>query len=99
MLVLHVIAARKVGFDPTNDLRLLRIAMVAVIAAGVIFGLSFVIDSSVGSLIVVPPIGFVVYAVLTLRLSVISPKETELITQRLPDPIREHTESVIRFIA
>jgi O-antigen/teichoic acid export membrane protein len=99
MLVFHVLAARRVGFDPIDDLRLTRIAIVALLAAGVIFGLSSAIDSSVASLVVVPPIGFVVYAVLTLRLSVISPKETELITQRLPDPIREYTESMIQFVA
>ncbi len=99
MLILHVLAARRVGFDPIDDLRLTRIAIVALLAAGVIFGLSSAIDSSIASLIVVPPIGFVVYATLTLRLSVISPKETELITQRLPDPIREYTESMIRFVA
>ncbi|OYR53904.1 polysaccharide biosynthesis protein [Halorubrum sp. Ea1] len=99
MLVLHVLAARRIGFDPIDDLRLTRIAIVALLAAGIIFGLSSAIDSSIGSLIVVPPIGFVVYAILTLRLSVISPKETELITQRLPNLIREYTESMIRFVA
>lgn len=99
MFVFHVIAARRVGFNPIDDLRLTRIVVVALLAAGVIFGLSSVIDSSIGSLIVVPPIGFVVYAILTLRLSVISPKETELITQRLPNPIKAYTESMIRFVA
>ncbi|OYR83512.1 polysaccharide biosynthesis protein [Halorubrum ezzemoulense] len=99
MLVLHVIAARRVGFDPVDDLRLTRITIVALLAAGVIFGLSSAIDSSIASLIVVPPVGFVVYAVLTLRLSVISPKETELITQRLPEPIRDQVESIIQFVS
>jgi O-antigen/teichoic acid export membrane protein len=99
MLVLHMLAARRVGFDPIDDLRLTRITVVALLAAGVIFGLSSAIDSSIASLIVVPPIGFVVYAVLTLRLSVISPEETEVITERLPSQIREYSESVIRFVA
>lgn len=97
MLVLHVIAARQVGFNPINDLRLIRISVVSLLAASVIFGLSSVIDSSITSLIVIPPIGFIVYSILALRLSVIPPEETELIIQRFPEPIRDEVESIIQL--
>lgn len=97
MLILHILAARKIGFNPIDDLRLMRVTIVAVIAAAIIFGFSSAINSSIASLIVVPPVGFIVYSTLSLRFSVVSPEETNVITQRLPNPIRKYTEKVIRF--
>lgn len=99
MLILHILAARRVGFNPINDLRLIRIAAVAIIATGVIFGLSSAITSSILSLIIVPPVGFIVYSILSLRFSVVSPEETALITQQLPSPLKEYTERGIRFVS
>lgn len=99
MLVLHILAARRIGFNPINELRLMRISVVAVITGGIILCLSLVIDSSILSLIVVPPVGFIVYSTLSLRFSVVSPEETELITQKLPRPIKNYTEKAIYFIS
>jgi O-antigen/teichoic acid export membrane protein len=99
MLILHVIAARRVGFNPVEDLRLTRISIVALVSSGIIFGLSSVINSPITSIIVVPPIGFVLYVVLILKLSVISPGETKLITEKLPEPIQNLTERIVQFIS
>lgn len=99
MLVLHILAARRIGFNPINDLRLMRVTVVAVITGGIIFGLSSAINSSIASLIVVPPVGFIVYSTLLLRFSVISPEETALITQQLPNQFKIYTERVIRFVS
>lgn len=99
MLILHILAARRVGFNPINDLRLIRIAAVAIIATGVIFGLSSTINSPIVSLIIVPPVGFIVYSILSLRFSVVSPEETALITQQLPSPLKDYTERGIRFVS
>lgn len=99
MLVLHILAARRIGFNPINDLRLIRIAAVAIIATGVIFGLSSAINSSIVSLIIVPPVGFLVYSILSLRFSVVSPEETIIITQQLPSPLKDYIERGIRFVS
>lgn len=99
MLALHILAARRIGFNPIADLRLVRVTVVGVIAAGVIFGLSSAIRSPIISLIVVPPVGFIVYSALTLKFSVVSPEGTELLTQHLPSPVKTYTERVIRFVS
>jgi O-antigen/teichoic acid export membrane protein len=99
MVILHILAARRIGFNPIHDLRLRKLAVVAIISTGVIFGLSSAISSPIASLIVVPLVGFIVYSILTLRFSVISLEETALITQHLPSPLKDYTEMGIRFIS
>ncbi|KPN32330.1 polysaccharide biosynthesis protein [Halolamina pelagica] len=99
MLILHILAALRIGFNPINDLRLMRITAVAIIATGVIFGLTSAINSSIVSLVIVPPVGFIVYSILLLKFSVVSPEETELIIQQLPSPLKEYAERGMRFIS
>jgi O-antigen/teichoic acid export membrane protein len=99
MLVLHVLAAKQVGFNPLNDLRLKNLMVVAVVSASVIFGLSSVIRSSIVSLIIVPPIGFIVYSTLSLRFSVISPAEARQIIRRLPSPVKDWMNEIIHYVS
>ncbi|ELY90793.1 oligosaccharide flippase family protein [Natrialba taiwanensis] len=90
MVVFHVIAARKIGFDPVSDLRLSKIVFVALTSSIVIFGISSIISSSYLSLSIVPPIGFIVYIILTVKFGVLSSEEIDDFAQRLPNPIDEH---------
>ncbi len=99
MAVFHTLAARQIGFNPTRDLRLARILVVAVISAAVILGTSTLIESPIISLIVVPLLGFVVYSGLTFRLEVVTPEELYPLMRRLPDSVRKYLEHIIRFIA
>lgn len=85
MLVLHVLAARRMGFDPINDLRLPKIATVAMITAPVIFSISTAIDSPLVSLLIVPPVGFLIYTTLTLELGVISVEEFDGFSEYIPN--------------
>lgn len=96
MVVFHTLAARQIGFDPIHDLRLGRISIVATISAVVIFGIARVIESPVVSLIVVPPLGFVVYSALTFRLGVVTTEEIKPFTSRLPESLRKYLVSAIR---
>ncbi|GAB6878851.1 hypothetical protein JCM17823_11250 [Halorubrum gandharaense] len=98
MVVLHTRAARQIGFDPIQDLRLARIGIVAIVAAVVIFGAAAMIESSILSLVVVPPLGFVVYSLLTVRFGVITPEELEPITKRLPESVWRYLEPLLRFL-
>ncbi|QSG01701.1 oligosaccharide flippase family protein [Natranaeroarchaeum sulfidigenes] len=98
MAVLHTLAARRNGFNPVQNLRLVRIGIVAVIAAIFIFGAATLIESSIISLIVVPPLGFIVYSVLTFRFEVISIEELEPVTNRLPETLEKHIEPVLQWI-
>jgi O-antigen/teichoic acid export membrane protein len=86
MIVFHIISARKIGFNPLRDARLTRISAVALLSAPVIFGLGRVIDSSIISLIIVPPIGFLVYSILTVKLKVIPMSELMELVEEIPEP-------------
>lgn len=98
MVVLHVIAARRIGFNPIQDLRLVRLAIVAIISAAVIFGTANVIESSIVSLVVIPPLGFAIYSVLTLRLGVVKSEELSSFITRLPEPVQKHLDVVFRIV-
>lgn len=98
MFVLHTAAARRIGFDPISDLRLGRTLAVAALSAPVVFGGVAVIDSPLVSLLVVPPLGFLVYALLTIRLSVIEPEELEGIVDRLPAPLADYGTRLLPFL-
>lgn len=99
MLALHILAARRIGFNPLKNLPIMRIMVVGFLAATMIFGLSSAIDSSTASLIFIPPIGFIIYSILSLRLSVISIEETKLLTRHLPDPVKSYLEKSIYFVS
>ncbi|AEH36951.1 lipopolysaccharide biosynthesis protein [Halopiger xanaduensis] len=87
MLIFHVLAARQIGFNPLMDLRLNRIAVTGFVTAIVIFSSTALIESAILSLVVVPPVGFVVYMLIGLKIRIVSPDEIREGTNRLPDPI------------
>ncbi|MFP9193642.1 polysaccharide biosynthesis C-terminal domain-containing protein [Natrialbaceae archaeon A-CW1-1] len=95
MVVFHIIAARRIGFNPINDLRASRIAVTGLITAIVVFGTASVVDSTILSLIIVPPLGFFMYAVVSLKLGVVSPKEMQLLERQLP----EHPGQMVRRVS
>ncbi|RAW44729.1 flippase [Halorubrum sp. 48-1-W] len=84
MFFLHAWTARRIGFDPVGDLRVARIAVAGVAAAPVVFGLASMLPA-IPALIVVPPVGFVVYVVVSIRAGVVDTAEIEQIQNRAPD--------------
>ena len=96
MFVLHVWAARSIGFNPVEDIRISKTIAVAILAAPVIFGSAIAIDSRILSLLVVPLIGFVVYAIFMIKLGVIGPAELIAITNRLPDSVSLYLSKIIK---
>lgn len=95
MVVFHVMAARQIGFDPLDDLRLSRIVIVGLVSSPIIVGGASLIESSIISLLVIPPLGLVIYGLLSLYLKVISPREVSKIASRLPPPIPGLTNQVL----
>lgn len=95
MAVLHIVAARRIGFDPIDDLRPLRLLGAGLLSTPVVFGLAAVIESSILSLLAVPPIGFIVYAVVSLQLGVIPPDEVAGFAESLPTPLSESVKACI----
>jgi O-antigen/teichoic acid export membrane protein len=68
MFFLHVLAARRLGFDPLVDLRLLRVVGTGLGTAVVLYAVSRTVSSSLISLLVVPPVGAAVYVALAIKL-------------------------------
>ena len=86
MFILHTLIARRIGFDPLSDIRAGRILLAGIVTAPIIFALASVL-SPIVSLVVVPPVGFVIYATLSLRLNVVDNTEIEQLQQRAPEKI------------
>ncbi|APW98879.1 polysaccharide biosynthesis protein [Halobiforma lacisalsi AJ5] len=97
MMILHIYAARQIGYNPIADLRFWRITTVAMIAGVVIFGVSSVIDSSLLSLLIVPPIGFMVYATLMIKFEIIHKSEVNKIIQQLPNSIEKYITTLVEI--
>jgi O-antigen/teichoic acid export membrane protein len=98
MILFHIWAARRVGFNPIADLRLPRIAVTAIITAAIIFPTSTAIGSPIGSLLIVPPLGFIVYSGLSIKLGVVPPKEILPAVSRLPEPLEGYIRAGIRAL-
>lgn len=82
MLVFHIWSARAIGFNPTIDLRLQRVAITALVSGGAIFLLAERITADIYALFIIPPTGFVVYAGLTVATGVVDRNElTDVIQQ------------------
>src|SRR5699024_5196767 len=77
-------ADRTLCFSPNDYLRLTRIAATAVLAAIPIFGLPRLLESGIVQLVVVPPIGFVVYVILALRTRAVDPAEVQMLVSSSP---------------
>jgi O-antigen/teichoic acid export membrane protein len=85
MAIFHILIAWWIGFNPVADLRISRIIVAGSLSAPIIYGLARVLPS-IPSLIVVPPVGFLVYVLLSVRLGVI--EEIELVNLKEKAPQR-----------
>lgn len=88
MLFLHMWSARRIGFNPLADLRLLKVGITAVISAPLIIGLSEIIESSILSLVIIPPIGFMIYSALAIKSGAIKPEEINQLLGKLPSSLQ-----------
>lgn len=83
MLVLHVLAAQRIGFNPISDLRGARIIVTGILSTPAIVGLAIFLPP-VSALLIVPPVGFSIYVFLSTKLGVIDSKELNEVKQRIP---------------
>ena len=94
--IFHIIGARKLGYHPATDLRLGRILITGGITGAVIYPIATIIDHTLAALLIVPPIGFVVFAIVAMLIGVIAPTEVFRILQQLPAPISNRAERIER---
>lgn len=77
-------AARKVGYSPFEGFSLLRISVISLVSAGVIFGTDSLILSDAISLAVVPPVGLVCFVSLAIVLGAITEEERDKVLAIVP---------------
>jgi len=87
MFVFTLLAAYRIGFDPTDDLRPIRIAITAAVTAVPVVGLDMLLGQDYLALAIVPPVGAVVYVVAAVTTGALEPSELAPVVERLPDPI------------
>ncbi|WP_276272948.1 polysaccharide biosynthesis C-terminal domain-containing protein [Haloarcula litorea] len=90
MLVLHVLSARRIGFDPLGDLRLGAVTVAGLVTAGAVFGSAAVLASPLLSLLVVPPVGALVFSSVAVRAGVVTGSELEPTLRRVPEPLSSY---------
>lgn len=77
LVVFQYLAARSIGYSPFHRIDFSRIFATAFLAAIPIFGLSWAIESSLLSLAIVPPVGFVVFCGAAMFTGAVSMSEVE----------------------
>ncbi|WP_158224027.1 oligosaccharide flippase family protein [Halorubrum salipaludis] len=99
MVFCSLITARYQGFDPLYDLRLPRIALTAVVTGTTIFVLSNITGQGILSLLVVPPVGFLIFGTLAIATRAIEVDEVQPILKRLPERLANYTNRFLRIIS
>jgi hypothetical protein len=87
MFLLQVACARYLGYSPLEDIRPVRLLATVVVAGPVIFGIERALPSNVIALALVPPLGFLVFAVVAVWTGAIDWSELREATSILPAPI------------
>lgn len=83
MLVFHVWSARKIGFYPAIDLRLRRVGLTSLLSGGAIFLLADQIATDLVALLVVPPVGFIIYLGFSVATGVVDTDEITTVVQQV----------------
>lgn len=96
--VFHVIAARRLGYRPLDDSRLDRIGLTVVGAGIPIFLLSRLAGSTVVALLVVPPVGALLYAILAVLTGALTLEELFELGEALPQPAPEKIATLRRRV-
>ncbi|WP_411964462.1 polysaccharide biosynthesis C-terminal domain-containing protein [Haloferax sp. YSMS24] len=90
MFGFHVLAARRIGFNPLKNVRVSRIILIGTLSAPAIIATEVFLSSPIISLLIVPPTGFVVYTALLFKFGVITLNEVNDIIVRFPSPIPQY---------
>lgn len=87
MFFLLVWAARRIGFDPLEDVRPVRIAATVLVSTAPIVWLDRVLGNDLLALVVVPPAGLLVYATAALATGALDREEVLEILGKLSGPL------------
>lgn len=79
MVILHVNAARQIGFDPIKGIFLKRTLTVGGITSVVLMAIISVVQSSTARLMIIPPMGLFTYGILSWRLGLIAEEDVNML--------------------
>lgn len=84
MIIFHTVAALKVGYNPIANIRILRLSLASFVLAVILITLRFALHSDLVAMIVIPPIGAVIYSITVISLNVISKGEIKNLIEGTP---------------
>ncbi|WP_410767566.1 oligosaccharide flippase family protein [Haloferax sp. DFSO60] len=87
MFFLHVACGYYLGYQPLAGLRPVRIVATAVVSFPLIFSLESVIANDIIALVLVPPVGFLLFWAVALGTGAIDRKEVRLGLSAIPFPV------------
>ncbi len=96
--ITHVWLARRLGYRPLSDVRLLRVGATAGVTAAVLVPLTILIPNSVAALFIVPPIGLVVFVTVALITDAVSLEELFDAGTALPSPIDRKVQALRQLV-
>ncbi|WP_267642363.1 lipopolysaccharide biosynthesis protein [Haloarchaeobius amylolyticus] len=85
----NMLIARDLGYDPLEDVRIVRIVVTGAVAAVPIYFLPAAIENDLLALVVVPVVGFVVYALAAVLTGAVDVGEVLDFCSSLPGPLGE----------
>ncbi|WP_415380178.1 polysaccharide biosynthesis C-terminal domain-containing protein [Halosimplex sp. TS25] len=98
MLVLHGYAAYRIGYSPFSDLRLFPVGITCLVSAPVIFGSAVLLGPRPISLVIVPPLGLMVYSGVAIKVKAVDPSEIFVVTGHLPSPLSSWVKAATQAI-
>ncbi|MBD3188673.1 oligosaccharide flippase family protein [Candidatus Bathyarchaeota archaeon] len=89
-----LLLAGKTGFNPVKNIKFVHISLAILPVFGVSFLLSWFIPGQLLQFIVIPAVGFFVYAILLLNLKIITLDEIERIIENLPSEMHAFVKRI-----
>lgn len=95
MFLLQVVRAHYLGYSPLSALRPLALIGTVAVSGPVIVGVDYAIGSDLLSLLLVPPVGFAVFATVAVVTGAVTRAEVRQLTRVLPPVVGNRVRAVI----
>ena len=99
MILVHGYIAKIVGFNPFIGLKLVRISATGTISFVLLYLINSFIQSYLVSLLIVPPIGFIIYLIIGIKFKVLSNSEMNAIKNKTADSLSVIRGHLIRSVS
>lgn len=92
--IFHLLGARKAGYQPLSDVRLVRTLVTAVMAGVPIVALAMLIENPILAMVVVPPVGLLVFSLAAFLTGAVHVDEVLAILTSLPAPVSSRARTL-----